>query len=101
LAGIDIPVGVDGVVLGGEAGMSVAPDSPGNLPVHRPSPEHGGTGKDRIWELDFADLRDEPALDDGRTGVQLAVLIERQEKRVHDPRASRETRLRTMLRISL
>jgi hypothetical protein len=56
---IDIPVGVDGVVLGGEGGMSVAPDSPGNLPAHRRPPEHGGTGKDPIWELDVADLGDE------------------------------------------
>jgi len=57
--GTDIPVGVDGVVLGGEGGMSVAPDSPGNLPAHRRPPEHGGTGKDPIWELDIADLGDE------------------------------------------
>jgi hypothetical protein len=56
---IDIPVGVDGVVLGGEGGMSVAPDSPGNLPAHRRPAEHGGTGKDPIWELDVADLGDE------------------------------------------
>ena len=57
--GIDIPVGVDGVVLGGEGVMSVAPDSPGNLPAHRRLLEQGGTGKDPIWELDVADLGDE------------------------------------------
>ena len=57
--GIDIPVGVDGVVRGGDGGMSVAPDSPRNLPAHRRPPEHGGTGKDPIWELDVGDLGDE------------------------------------------
>lgn len=54
--GIDIPVGIDGLVLGGEGGMSVAPDSPGNLPAHRRPPEHGGTGKDPIWEIAADDL---------------------------------------------
>ncbi len=54
--GIDIPVSVDGLVVGGEGGMSVAPDSPENLPAHRRAPEHGGTGKDPIWELDVTEL---------------------------------------------
>ena len=57
--GVDIPVGVDGVVRGGEGGMSVAPDWPGNLPAHRRGPERGGTGKDPIWELDVAALGEE------------------------------------------
>jgi hypothetical protein len=57
--GIDIPVGVDGLVVGGEGGMSVAPDSPENLPPHRRPPEHGGTGKDPVWELDVTELGDE------------------------------------------
>jgi hypothetical protein len=57
--GIDIPVGVDGLVIGGEGGVSVGPDSPRNLPTHRRPPEYGGTGKDPIWELDAADLGDE------------------------------------------
>jgi hypothetical protein len=57
--GIDIPVGVDGLVVGGEGGMSVAPDSPENLPTHRRPPEHGGTGKDPIWQLDVTELGDQ------------------------------------------
>ena len=56
---IDIPVGADGLVVGGEGGMSVAPDSPGNLPAHRRPPAHGGTGKDPVWELGVTDLCDE------------------------------------------
>jgi hypothetical protein len=40
-------------------GMSVAPDSPENFPAHRRPPEHGGTGKDPIWELDVTELGDE------------------------------------------
>jgi hypothetical protein len=55
---IDIPVDVDGVVVGGEGGMSVAPDSADHLPEHRRPPSHGGTGKDQVWELDVADLGD-------------------------------------------
>ena len=39
--GIDILVGADSTVVGGEGGMSVAPDSPANLPPHRRPPEHG------------------------------------------------------------
>lgn len=57
--GTDIPVGGDGLVVGGEGGMSVAPHSPRNLPAHRRPPEHGGTGKDPVWELDVHDLGDE------------------------------------------
>lgn len=57
--GIDIAVGVDGLVIGGEGGMSVAHDSADNLPAHRRSPEHGGTGKDPTWELDSSDLGDD------------------------------------------
>jgi hypothetical protein len=57
--GIDIQVGDGGLVVGGEGGMSVAPNSPENLPAHRRPPEHGGTGKDPIWELDVADLGEE------------------------------------------
>jgi hypothetical protein len=39
--------------------MCVAPDSPENLPTPRRPPEHGGTGKDPIWELNVVDLGDE------------------------------------------
>lgn len=55
---VDIPVGVDGMVAGGEGGLSVAPDSPDHLPAHQRPPEHGGTGKDQLWELDVAGLGD-------------------------------------------
>jgi hypothetical protein len=54
--GVDIPVGVDGLVVGRAGGMSVAPNSPGHLPEHRRPPDRGGTGKDPVWELDVADL---------------------------------------------
>lgn len=56
--GVDIPVDVDDVVVGGGGGMSVAPDSPLHLPEHRRPPSYGGTGKDPVWELDLADLGD-------------------------------------------
>jgi hypothetical protein len=39
--------------------MSVAPHSLENLPARRRPPEHGGTGKDPIWELDVTDLGEE------------------------------------------
>jgi len=56
--GVDILVDVDDVVVivGGGGGMSVAPDCPGHLSEHRRPAEHGGTGKDPVWELDVADL---------------------------------------------
>ncbi|MGH3112272.1 MAG: hypothetical protein ACRDOP_02260 [Gaiellaceae bacterium] len=56
--GIDILVESDGTVGGGAGGMSVAPDSPANLPRHRRPPEHGGTGKDPVWEIDIAELEE-------------------------------------------
>jgi hypothetical protein len=56
---IDIPVDEDGVVVGGDSGMSVSPDSPQNLPGHRRPPEQGGTGKDPVWELVVDVLGDE------------------------------------------
>ena len=54
--GIDILVEPDGTVAGGAGGMSVAPHSPANLPRHRRPLEHGGTGKDPVWEMVSADL---------------------------------------------
>jgi hypothetical protein len=57
--GTDIPVTEDGSVEGGLGGMSVAPESPQNLPAHRRPPDRGGTGKDPVWELDVADLGDD------------------------------------------
>jgi hypothetical protein len=59
--GIDILVQPDGKVTGGAGGMSVAPDSPANLPRHRRPPEHGGTGKDQVWEIGTVDLGDDLA----------------------------------------
>jgi hypothetical protein len=56
--GIDILVDPDGTVTGGAGGMSVAPDSPANLPAHRRPPEHGGTGKDPVWEIRTVDLEE-------------------------------------------
>jgi hypothetical protein len=58
--GIDILVEPDGTVVGGAGGMSVAPNSPANLPRHRRPPEHGGTGKDPVWEI-AVDLGDDLA----------------------------------------
>jgi len=37
-------------------GMSVAPDSPSNLPGFRRPPAFGGTGKDPVWEISEGDL---------------------------------------------
>jgi hypothetical protein len=62
---IDVPLH-HGHVREGEGGLSVSPDSPGNLPEHRRPPEHGGTGKDSVFALDIDDLpetliyRDDP-----------------------------------------
>lgn len=47
--GTDIPLGRDGLVAPGTGGMSVSPDTPENLPLHRRPPEWGGTGKDPVW----------------------------------------------------
>jgi hypothetical protein len=48
---VDIPVDPSGSVHPGTGGMSVAPDTPSNLPRHRRPPEHGGTGKDPLWSI--------------------------------------------------
>lgn len=52
---IDIPV-TGRRVRPGTGGLSVAPDRPENLPVHRRPPAFGGTGKDPIWSLEIATL---------------------------------------------
>ena len=48
---IDIPVDSSGSVHPGTGGMSVAPDTPSNMPRHRRPPEHEGTGKDPLWSI--------------------------------------------------
>lgn len=53
---LDIPVDPSGSVHPGTGGMSVAPDTPSNLPRHRRPPEHGGTGKDPLWSIQERNL---------------------------------------------
>ena len=53
---VDIPVDPSGSVHPGTGGMSVAPDTPSNLPRHRRPPEHGGTGKDPLWSIQEREL---------------------------------------------
>lgn len=47
--GVDISAGPSGFVVPGTGGMSVAPMTPLNLPVHRRPRILGGTGKDPVW----------------------------------------------------
>ena len=55
--GGDIPVDSNGMVHPGTGGMSVAPDTPENLPRHRrPSSVDGGTGKDPVHSISSSDL---------------------------------------------
>lgn len=53
--GDDLPV-VGGRVNPGTGGMSVAPDSPMNLPAHRRPPQFGGSGKDPVWGIDTGSI---------------------------------------------
>ena len=53
---VDISVDPLGRVHPGTGGMSVAPDTPSNLPRHRRPPEYGGTGKDHLWSIQERDL---------------------------------------------
>src|SRR5947208_14274699 len=48
---VDIPVDPSGSVHPGTGGISVAPDTPSNLPRHPRPPEYGGTGKDPLWSI--------------------------------------------------
>jgi hypothetical protein len=57
----DIPI-VRGAVSPETGGMSVSPPPPSNLPTHRRPPEHGGRGRDAVWELDTDDLAVERTL---------------------------------------
>lgn len=47
----DIPVDVDGFVTVGSGGLSVAPDDPRDLPLHRRPKEWGGDGRDPVFAL--------------------------------------------------
>lgn len=53
---VDIPVDENGMVYPFTGGMSVAPDTPSNLPRHRRPAGYGGTGKDPVWELQVEQL---------------------------------------------
>ena len=57
--GADIRILYNGSVSPGQAGMSVSPSPPQNLPSHRRPPELGGTGKDLVFEMDTEDLPEE------------------------------------------
>jgi len=48
----DIPVDEDGIVERCGEGLSVAPQTPANLPTVRKPPSLGGEGKYPVWELD-------------------------------------------------
>lgn len=53
----DVPaVHLSDTVLPGQGGMSVAPDSPRDLPRHRRPAALGGTGRDPVWYIETADL---------------------------------------------
>jgi hypothetical protein len=55
--GIDVPsVDPNDVISPGQGGLSVSPDDPLGLPVHRRPPELQGTGKDPVWSLAVSDL---------------------------------------------
>lgn len=51
----DIPV-IEGMVSPFTGGMSVAPDDPKNLPLHRRPANLGGTGKDPVFVMNTKDL---------------------------------------------
>ena len=53
---VDISVDPSGSVHPGTGGISVAPDTPSNLPRHRRPPEYGGTGKDPLWSIQEREL---------------------------------------------
>jgi hypothetical protein len=53
---VDSPVDLSDNVHPGTGGISVAPDTPSNLPRHRRPSEYGGTGKDPLWSIQESDL---------------------------------------------
>jgi RHS repeat-associated protein len=46
----------DGMVHPGGGGMSIAPETPNNLPSHRRQPDFGGSGRDPVWSINPDDL---------------------------------------------
>lgn len=44
------------VVVPGAGGMSVVPQDPGHLPIHRKPLSLGGTGRDPVWYIEASDL---------------------------------------------
>lgn len=52
----DIVMASSGYVLPETGGVSVSPPPPENLPEHRRPEEHGGIGRDPVWELGTDDL---------------------------------------------
>jgi hypothetical protein len=47
----DILADDEGLVGPGDGGMSVCPETPEYLVLHRRPPSYGGTGKDPVWEI--------------------------------------------------
>src|SRR5687767_4379168 len=55
--GIDVvATAADELVRPGEGGISIAPDDPKHLPVHRRPPSLHGTGSDPVWWIEEGDL---------------------------------------------
>lgn len=52
----DLPISEEGRVEPETGGMSVAPESPMNLPPHRRPRELGGYGPDPVWQINSEDL---------------------------------------------
>ena len=55
-SGIDVHPDEQGMVWPLRGGMSVAPDDPGYLPLHRRPPSLGGTGKRPVWKIQASTL---------------------------------------------
>jgi hypothetical protein len=52
----DIAIGADGMVAPETGGMSVALETPLNLPPHRRPPTLGGWGRDPVWQVEENEL---------------------------------------------
>jgi hypothetical protein len=57
--GVDMRVFDSGSVFSTVQGMSVSPEPPENLPIHRRPEEFDGTGKDPVFAMDTHDLPEE------------------------------------------